>query len=91
MPVSCGRGFQYAKNDAGSAAKLGKYPFPGPSVDFSFRDYGPAKTGDPLQRPPYDEGNIDISDFRQGIGILLSCGCDKADYRAHRKEQCSRS
>jgi hypothetical protein len=60
-------------------------------VDFNFRDNGPAKTGDPLQRPPYDEGGINISDFKQGIGILISCGCDKADYRAHRKGQCSRS
>jgi hypothetical protein len=63
-------------------------------VEFRFTDNGPAKTGDPLQTPPYDGGTFTVTDLTLGVGILAACSdcpMGKADYRAHQRGTCPQS
>jgi hypothetical protein len=63
-------------------------------IEFRFTDNGPAKTGDPLQTPPFDGGEFTISDLTAGNGILAACAdclLAKADYRAHQRGTCAQS
>lgn len=55
-------------------------------VTFRFTDHGePNRSQSFTTQSPdeYDWGTIDITDLSQGVGILLSCGCEKANYQAH--------
>jgi hypothetical protein len=63
------------------------------SIGFRFNDNGPPKTGQLGQLPPFDEGQFTITDLSLASpdAILVACGCDKADYRAHRCGEPSRS
>ena len=54
-------------------------------IDFRFADNGPAKTGALTQLAPFDEGQFTVTDLTTGDTVMITCGCDEADYRAHQR------
>ncbi len=75
-------------------------PFPPPNtvpdcgqVDFRFTDRGEPNLGtnrqnptDPTQPVKFDDGEIQVSDLVQGVGVVAACGCIRANYQAHNQQ-----